>query len=141
MGTGWLTGWLVGWLAGCLAGCLSQLQACIPVMSQCWYRPYAQLQQHRPAPPSVLPAWQGVSCAVTVRVSNALGAALPRAARRGAYTAAALTVLTQACLAAAIVLGRNHWAAAFTNLEEVGGLLAVVCDSAAAGAGATHAAC
>lgn len=62
-----------------------------------------------------------LSCAASVRVSNALGANLPHAARRSAHTAAGMTAITQASLAAALVLGRNHWAGVFTNLEEVRG--------------------
>lgn len=71
---------------------------------------------HATLPPA---APQGLSCAVSVRVSNALGAGLPRAARRSAHTAAGFTVLTQAFLAAALVLGHNHWARLFTGLDEV----------------------
>lgn len=61
----------------------------------------------------------GLSCATSVRVSNALGAGLPHAARRSAHTATAITALTQASLAAALVLGRNVWGAVFTDLPEV----------------------
>lgn len=63
----------------------------------------------------------GLSCAASVRVSNALGANLPNAARRSARAAAGLTACTQAALAAALVLGRNVWGRAFTDLEEVCG--------------------
>ncbi len=62
----------------------------------------------------------GLSCAASVRVSNALGANLPNAARRSARAAAGLTACTQASLAAALILGRNVWGRAFTDLEEVG---------------------
>jgi hypothetical protein len=75
-------------------------------------------QPTRPPPPCP-PCLQGLSCAVSVRVSNALGANLPHAARRSAYTATAITACTQASLVTAMLLGRYHWAAAFTNLPEV----------------------
>lgn len=68
--------------------------------------------------PLAAPA-QGLSCATAVRVSNALGAGLPHAARRSAHTATAITAVTQASLAAALVLGRNVWGAVFTDLPEV----------------------
>ncbi|PSC75850.1 MATE efflux family [Micractinium conductrix] len=61
----------------------------------------------------------GLSCATSVRVSNALGAGLPHGARRSAYVATAITALTQASLATALVLGRNVWAAVFTSQPEV----------------------
>ena len=63
----------------------------------------------------------GLSCATSVRVSNALGAGLPHGARRSAYVATAITALTQASLATALVLGRNVWAAVFTSQPEVHG--------------------
>ncbi len=69
-----------------------------------------------------------MSCATSVRVSNALGAGLPHAARRSAHTATALTALTQASLAFALVLGRNVWGAVFTDLPEVGKRHSVDCQ-------------
>lgn len=56
---------------------------------------------------------------MSVRVSNALGAGLPRGARRAALTATALTFLTQAGLSAALVLGRRVWGRVFTDLPQV----------------------
>lgn len=66
----------------------------------------------------------GLSCSVSVRVSNALGAGLPRAARRAAYTATALTFLTQASLSTTLVLGRGVWGRVFTDLPQVVALCA-----------------
>ena len=42
-----------------------------------------------------------------------------RAARRAAYTALGLVVLSQAALVTAILLGRAHLARLFTNVDEV----------------------
>lgn len=62
---------------------------------------------------------QGLSCATSVRVSNALGAGLPHGARRSANTATACTACTQLLLVAAILLGRHGIGALFTNIPEV----------------------
>ncbi|EFN59041.1 hypothetical protein CHLNCDRAFT_19008 [Chlorella variabilis] len=61
----------------------------------------------------------GLSCATSVRVSNALGAGLPHGARRSANTATACTACTQLLLVAAILLGRHGIGALFTNIPEV----------------------
>ena len=95
-----------------MAGAAWGLRACLSQQ-----RPPTS-QPTSPALPAV-PALQGLSCAVSVRVSNALGANLPHAARRSTYTATAITACTQASLVTAMLLGRYHWAAAFTNLPEV----------------------
>ena len=72
-------------------------------------------------PPPAPPPLQGLSSATTVRVGNALGAGLPRSARRTAYTATALTVVLQVTLATVVFLGRDVWGAVVTNIEAVSG--------------------
>lgn len=61
----------------------------------------------------------GLAAATCVRISTALGAGLPSAARRTAVTAVALTLCTQLCLSAAVAGGRGAWARTFTDVAEV----------------------
>ena len=61
----------------------------------------------------------GLASATSVRISNALGAGLPRSARRTALAACALVALTQTSLAAGLALGRGRWARVFTTVPEV----------------------
>ncbi len=65
----------------------------------------------------------GLSSATTVRVSNALGAGLPRDAQRSAHTAAGLALGVQLALTTGVVLSRHWLGYLFTNVPEVRSLL------------------
>jgi MATE family multidrug resistance protein len=62
---------------------------------------------------------QGLGSATSVRVGNALGAGLPRTARRSAYVAYGMVLITQFVLAAGALACRNSAAYLFTDEVEV----------------------
>jgi MATE family multidrug resistance protein len=62
---------------------------------------------------------QGLGSATSVRVGNALGAGLPRAAKRAAYVAFGMVLVTQVVLATATLACRNTAAYFFTDDKDV----------------------
>ncbi|KAL4547873.1 hypothetical protein Ndes2526B_g07093 [Nannochloris sp. 'desiccata'] len=62
---------------------------------------------------------QGLGSATSVRVGNALGAGLPRAAKRSAYAAFGMVLLTQVVLAMGTLACRNTAAYLFTDDVDV----------------------
>lgn len=61
----------------------------------------------------------GLGSAVSVRVSNALGAGLPHSAQRAAHTTMVLAALCQATLMAFVFASSSWWGRLFTDVEEV----------------------
>jgi len=61
----------------------------------------------------------GLGSATSVRVGNALGAGLPRAAKRAAYVAFGMVLLTQIVLAMGTLASRNTAAYLFTDDKDV----------------------
>ncbi|GLJ19450.1 hypothetical protein SUGI_0351040 [Cryptomeria japonica] len=61
----------------------------------------------------------GFNTAISVRVSNELGAGHPRAAKFAVYTVLATMLMIGAILMVVIFITRNEFAVAFTNSEEV----------------------
>ncbi|KAK2367994.1 protein DETOXIFICATION [Trifolium repens] len=61
----------------------------------------------------------GLSGAISIRVSNELGAGNPRAARLAVYVVVVIAVIEGILVGAALMLIRNIWGYAYSNEEEV----------------------
>lgn len=66
----------------------------------------------------------GFAMATSTRVSNSLGAGLPRAARRAAWTAVAIAVALELAAGGSILALRHSWARLFTDAPAVVALTA-----------------
>lgn len=61
----------------------------------------------------------GLSGAISIRVSNELGAGNPRAARLAVYVVVVIAIIESIVVGAVIILIRNIWGYAYSNEEEV----------------------
>ena len=63
--------------------------------------------------------YSGLSQALSIRVSNSLGAGAPKVARRATWTAECLNLILSTVVAVALWLGSHQWPRLFTNIPSV----------------------